>query len=71
MNNGQWLRTDVQFRIETPTITLIKVELEELHATHIIKVKNRRNPSQDALETDKINISTFNDGQPEEFLSLL
>ena len=38
---------------------------------HIIKVKVWRNPSQAALETYKINISTFNDGQPEELLALL
>ena len=61
----------MKYLIEPPPITLIKLESEELHATHIIKVRVWRNPSQSASETYKINISTFNDGQPEEFLALM
>ena len=71
MKNGQWLGPYLKSCIETHLIPLIKVEPEELHATHIIKVKFQIHPSQATLETYKINISTFNDGQSEEFLALL
>ena len=47
------------------------MEPEELYATHIIKIKIWKNPSQAASETYKINISTFDDGQPEELIALL
>ena len=66
MKNGPWLSADVQARIEPPYIPTIKVELEELHATHIINVNIQINPSQATLETYKMNMSTFNNGQPEE-----
>ena len=65
MNNEPWLSADVQACIEPPLIPLTKVKLEELHATNIIKVKIQRNPSQATLETYKMNMSTFNKGQPE------
>ena len=52
-------------------IPLAKVETEELHATHTIKVNIRRNPSQATLETYKINMSTFDGSQLDEFLALL
>ena len=45
--------------------------MEEINATHIIKVEVWRNPSQATLETYKINISTFDNSQPEELLALL
>ena len=71
MKNGPWISAYVQACIETHKTPLIKAELEELHATHIIKVNIRRNPSQATSETYNMNISTFDDGQPEEFLVLL
>ena len=71
MKNGPWLRSNVQACIETPQIPLIKVDLQELHATNIIKVKIQRTPSQATSETYKMNMSTFNEGQQEEFLMLL
>ena len=51
MKNGQCLSANVQAHIEPPPIPLIKVEPEELHATHIIKVEVWIKPSQAALET--------------------
>ena len=71
MKNDPWISTDVQARIEPPPTSLIKVGLEELHATHIIKVKMRKNPSQDISETYNMNMYTFNDKQPEVFIALL
>ena len=71
MKNVQCLSTDVQVCIEPPPIHFIKAEMEEINATHIIKVEFWRKPSQATLETYKINISTFDNGQPEEFLALL
>ena len=46
------------------------MELEELPATRIIKVKIQRKPSQAMLKTYKMNMSTFDNSQPEEFLAL-
>ena len=47
------------------------MEPEEIHTPHTIKVKVCRKPSQSPLKTNKINISTFPDIQPEEFLALM
>ena len=69
--NVPWVTTYVQSRIYPPPTPLIKVELYELHTTHIINVKMRRNTSQAISETYNINMSTFDDGQPEEFLAQL
>ena len=69
--NVPWVTTYVQSRIYPPPTPLIKVELYELHTTHIINVKMRRNTSQAISETYNINMSTFNDGQPEKFLTLV
>ena len=71
MKNGLWLSADVKAHIEPTPIPLTKVELEELHSNQIIRVKMRRNPSQDTSETYNMNMFTFNDGQPEELLALL
>ena len=71
MKNGPWISADVQACIEPPTIPLIKKEWEELHATDIIKVKIRRNPSQAKSETYNMNTYTFDNVQPEELLTLL
>ena len=68
---GTWLRADVQAHIEPFTIPLIKLEVDNEHTTNIIKVKIHRNPSSAASEMHNIKINTFNDVQPEEFLSLL
>ena len=38
MKNVLWLSADVQARIETTPTPLVKVDLEELHATQITKV---------------------------------
>ena len=69
--NDNWLTVYVQSRIEHLTNPLVEVEIEEARAINIIKVKVWRNPTSDNLETYNINISTFEDGQPEEFLALL
>ena len=64
MKNAPCLSADLQACTETPPIYLNKVELYELHATHIINVEIWRNPSEATSETYKINMSTFDDGQP-------
>ena len=71
MKNVGWLSDDMQANIDHPPIPLIKFELDGDRTTHIIKVKMRRNPSSVASETYKVNMNTLDDGQPEEFLSLL
>ena len=65
MKNVPWISADVQACIEPPLIPLIKVELEELHATHTIKVKVQINPSQVILETYKMDMSIIDNNQPE------
>ena len=69
--NGPWVSADVQAHIETPPRPLTNVDLEEHHRAHIIKVKIQINPSQCTSETYKINMSTFNYVQSEEFLALM
>ena len=69
--NDNWLSPYVHTYIEPLPIPLIKVELEEEHVSNIIKVKMWRNPTPDTSDTYNINMSTFEDGQPEEFLALL
>ena len=71
MNNGQYLSADVQARIEPPPIPLINFEFKDERSIHIIKVRMRRNPTSAVSCTFNINMSTFDDGQPEEFLALL
>ena len=61
----------MQARIKPPPIPLVKLELEDERAIHIINVKMQRKPSLEASETYKINMNTFNDGQTEEFPALL
>ena len=70
-SNPKWLSSDVQARIETPLIPLIKAELEEEKSSNITKVNMRRNPVSAASETYDLNMATFENGQPEEFLALL
>ena len=65
MKNVQWISADVQAHIQLPPIPLIKVETEELNATHIIKIKVQRKPSQAILETYKITMSIFDNIQPD------
>ena len=50
---------------------LSNLDLEDERVTHIVKVKMRRNPSSAESETYNINMNTFYDGQPGEFLALL
>ena len=71
MKNVPWISADVQACIEPPLIPLIKVELEELHATHIIRVEIQINPSQATPERYKLNISTYHNGKLEELHMLL
>ena len=61
----------MQARIEPLLISLVKLEVDDDCTTHIIKVKMRRNTSSAASEMYNVNMNTFDDGQPEEFLSLL
>ena len=65
------LSTDVQALIEPPPIPLIKVDLEEERASNIIKVKMRRKLTSAMSETHNLNLSMFEDVQPEEFIVLL
>ena len=70
-HNANWLSSDIHAHIEPQINTLIKVELGEERTINIIKFKMRRNPTSAISETYNINISMFEDGQPEEFLALL
>ena len=71
MKNGQYLSAGVQEHIEPPPIPLGELELDKDRSTHIIKVKIQRNPTLEMPETYNINMPTFKDGQPEEFLALI
>ena len=69
--SGSSLSADIQVRIEPPSTPLITEELEEQKASNVIRVKIPRNPSQTVSETYKVNVYTFDEVQPEEFLALL
>ena len=61
----------MQACIKPPPIPLVKLELDRERAIQIIKVNIQRNPTSAASEIYNINMSTFNNGQTEEFLALL
>ena len=63
MKNGPWISAGVQAWMDPPLIPLMKVELEEHCATHIIKFKIQINPSQAMSETNNKKISTLDKGQ--------
>ena len=63
--SGPCLSFEIQAQIEPSLMPLIKPKLVEQKETNIIRVKIRRNPSQAASETYKVNISNFKDNQPE------
>ena len=66
-----WLSADLQARIKPLPFILIKVELEKEREISIIKVKMLIKPVTTTSERYNINMSTFEDRQPEEFLALL
>ena len=70
MKNAGWISADILTHINPQPIPLIKVELDDYCTTHIIKVKMLRNPSSAASEMYNVNMNMFDDGQPEEVLSL-
>ena len=70
-NVGTWISADTQARIETPPIPLIKLEVDDESTNQIIKVNMRRQQSSVACKTYNINMKIFDNGQPEEFLSIL
>ena len=66
-----WLSADVQARTKPPPITIIKAELEEECASNIIKVNMGRKPALATSEKYELKMSTFENIQPEEFLTIL
>ena len=66
-----WLSADLQACIKPLPFILIKVELEKEREISIIKVKMLIKPVTTTSERYNINMSTFEDRQPEEFLALL
>ena len=69
--NSKCISADVQASIGPPHIPLIKAELKEERASNTIKIKMQRKPAMAMLEPYNINMSMFEDRQPEEFLALL
>ena len=65
------LISDMHAHIEPLSFPLINVELEEELASHTIKVNMGRKPTSATSETYNINMSSFEYGQPEDFLALL
>ena len=65
------LSAEVQARIDLPPIPIIKKDPQESNEYDIININMRQNPSDAASEMYKLNIVTFENGQPEEFLQLM
>ena len=58
-----WISTYLQAWIDTPSVPLIKVKLEEMHATHIIKVNmriNTNNPRQKHIKQTCLSLTMSN-----------
>ena len=61
----------MQARIDPPLIPLIKADFKEENSKSIIKFKMRLNLASSASEPYELEMATFENGQPEEFLALL
>ena len=70
MKNVGWISADMQSRIKPLPISLIMLEVNDDSTTHTIKVEMQKNISSAESKTNNININTFDDGQPKEFLLL-
>ena len=66
-----WISAEVQAHIDPPPIPIIKKDPPEFNEYDIINIKMRQNPSDAASEMYKLNIVTFENGQPEDFLQLM
>ena len=71
IGNKRWLNTDIQARIETPPIPLIKATSEKVKECNIIKIKMLQDPAPATSETYKLKFQTFENGKPEEFLQIM
>ena len=60
-----WISAEVQVRIESPPILLVKKEPKKFNKYDIIKIKKRRNLSDANSETYKVKIVTFEHIGPE------
>ena len=66
-----WISAEVQARIKTLPIPLIKKEADYVRECDIIKIKKRQDPFDANSETYDIKIATFENSQPEELLALM
>ena len=66
-----WISAEVQERIKSSPILIIKKETGDVSNCDIIKIKMHRNLSDADSEMYELKIATFEIGQPEEFLALI
>ena len=59
------MSSEVQARIEPPSIPIIKKETDHFSECDIIKIKMCQNPSDANSERYELMIATFEHGQPE------
>ena len=71
LGNKKWLNADVQARIEPPTTPLIKEMTEKVEEYNIIKIKMCWDPELAKSETYGLKVQTFENGKPEEFLTIM
>ena len=71
IGNNRWLNTDVQARIETPPIPLIKATSEKVDECNIIKIKMRQDPASSTFKTYELKFQTFENGKPVDFLQTM
>ena len=65
LGNTKWLHADVQERIETLTVPLIRVEIEKVEECNIIKINMRQDPALATSKTYELKFSTFENGKQE------
>ena len=71
IGNYKWLNTDVQARIETPPIPLIKATNVNTEETKIIKINMRQDPASATSDTYELKVQTLENCKPEEFLQMM
>ena len=69
--NPKLISSDVQSCIDTPTIPLIRTEVEEEKSGNIMNIKTHQNTASAASETYNLNTATFKNVKPEELLALM
>ena len=65
IGNTKWVNTDIQARIKTLPILIIRSVAENAEECNIINIKMRRDPALATSKTYELKFSTFENGKQE------